>query len=100
MKQEQKVLRGWKLRISLLMAVVTPTLAASGAYYSLKSTDADIRLEVQKKDARMHERVSSLELNTQQHFADKQDLREIHDDVKSLRSEVSEIKTILIRRSR
>lgn len=90
--QEHRLLRSWKLRIALLLAIITPTIAATGSFYSLK-------LDAKDREAKMNERVSSLELNSEKQFADKDDLREMRNDIKDIRNQVSDVKDILLRRS-
>ena len=88
--EEQKLVRGWRSKIGLLIAIITPTVALTGAFYSVK-------LDAQDREAKMNERVAALELSSQKNFVEKDELHEIREDVKQLRSEVSDIKTLLIR---
>lgn len=89
---DSKLVRGWRTKIGLILAIITPTVAATGSFYSVK-------IDAQDREARLIERISVLEVTSGKEFADKDDLREMRDDIKQLRSEVSEIKTILIRQS-
>lgn len=76
-----------------MIAIITPTMAATGSFYSLK-------LDAKDREAQMNARVSSLELSSEKQFADKEDLREMRNDIKELRNQVSDVKDILLRRSR
>lgn len=93
MNSETKIMRGWRLKISLLMAIITPTIAVVGSFYSIK-------LDARDRDAAMSQRVSALELNTQKQFADKDELKEIRKDIHSLDDKVTGIQDLLLRTHR
>lgn len=75
------------------MAIVLPTVTATGAFYDLKA-------KIVEKEVAVNERISDIELNTQRNFADKDTIRDMRNDIKDMRNEMSEIKTLIIRRSR
>ncbi len=89
---QTKLVRGWRAKIGLLTAIILPTVAATGSFYSVK-------IDAQDRESKLVERISAIEVKSGKEFADKDDLREMRDDIKQLRTEVSEIKTILIRQS-
>jgi hypothetical protein len=84
---------GTRSKIRLLIEVVTLAVVMTGAFYSMK-------LDAQDREAKLVDRISSLEVSSGREFADKDELKEMRDDIKQLRSEVSEIKNILIRQRR
>lgn len=87
---ENKVLESWALRISFLTALIVPTITATGAYYKLDG-------KIDSREAAVIQRVQTLELDSTRHFADKDELKEMHQEIKQLRSDVTEIKTLLKR---
>jgi hypothetical protein len=89
--RENKWLRGWHTKIAILLAIMSPTVTATGAFYGMKN-------DIQAREAKINERVLSLELSNTKEFADKQELSEIHTDVREMRKEISELKNMLIRR--
>ncbi len=80
---EQKFIDNWRTKLALLAAIIVPTISATGAYYKL--------------DSKIDERTSVLELTSTKNFAEKQDLKEIQNDIKDMHSDIVEIKTILKR---
>ena len=90
---EYTFLKSWKVKLGLLTAIIIPTITATGAFYDLKAS-------ILEKEQAVNARISAVELQTEKNFADKTALQDMRNDIKEIRGEVSEIKTILIRKTR
>jgi hypothetical protein len=88
---ETTIIKSWKNKISLIMAIVTPTIAVCGAYYKLDTKQIEDKADI-------NARVSAVELTASKSFAEKEDLKEMQKDISKLREDVTEIKTLLKRR--
>ncbi len=77
----------------MLATIVVPTVTATGAFYDLKA-------KITEKENAVNSRISDIELNNEKNFADKDTIKDIRNDIKDMRSEVSEIKMLIIRKSR
>lgn len=91
MKQDQNTvernfLRGWKLRIALLAAIVSPAITATGAYYNMK---ADLKAEIVDAKDQIDAK-----------YVRKESLDDLKEDVHDVKQDVKDIKNLLIRRSR
>lgn len=93
MTKENDFLKNWHLKLAIIGALVMPAITATGAFYDLKA-------KMQEKDAAVSAKISALELSSTKEFADKNTLKEVQEDVKRMRDDVTEIKTLLIKRSR
>ncbi len=87
---EQNLLESWSIKLALLTAITLPTITATGAYFKLDS-------KIQEKEALVTQRVTTLELDSSRSFADKADLKEMQLDIKQMREDIVEIKTMLKR---
>lgn len=80
-KSENELLRNWRVKVALLVALISPTVAATGAYYDLKGD--------------VNNRISAVELRSEQTFADKQAIKDIQTELRQTHDDVIEIKTLL-----
>jgi hypothetical protein len=87
---EKKLLEIWRLRFALATLLIVPTATAVGAYYQL-----DARSEARHSE--VVQRVQELELQSSKSFAEKNDLKEIQQDIKQMHEDIVEIKSILRR---
>jgi hypothetical protein len=85
-KIENQMIKGWKLRIALLTAILSPVVAATGAYYNLK--------------ADMAHAVESAKEQIDVKYARKESIEMIREDVRDVKQDVKDIKNLLIQRSR
>lgn len=93
MTKENDLLKNWKLKLGLLAAIVIPTITATGAFY-------DVKAKIQEKDAAVAAKIADLELKSMKEFVDKDTVKEIQEDLKTLRTDVTEIKTLIKQRLR
>lgn len=91
LKESTSLLRNWRVKIALLMAIIMPTITATGAYYDLKN-------RVDQVDSRGSERVTKLELQLNQQFVDKATLQDVQAELRSTHDDVIQIKTFLSRK--
>ncbi len=87
-KQENFLLGRWKMIVGILMAIVTPSVTATSAYWKLKN-------EAIVEHAQVDARISSVELTAQKSFAEKQDLKEMQNTINDMHDDISEIKVLL-----
>lgn len=87
-KAESAILKNWKAKLALLSAIVVPTVSATGAFFGLKT-------EMVEKEAAINSRISSVELRTEQNFADKPSMNKMQDNLQHLRDDVSDMKNDL-----
>jgi hypothetical protein len=94
---EQKLMEHWRVKLLLIAAIVSPTVTATGAYYTL-----DKRIDNNQSAA--IQRVSELELQTSKSFVNKdefkqfrEDVKQVRDDQREMRDAIVEIKTLLKR---
>lgn len=90
-KTEHALLSSWKLKLALLMAIVTPTVGMTGAYWKIKGDVLEARASA---DARL----SAVELNTQKSFAEKSDLKDMQREISAMHDDIIDIKSILKQR--
>lgn len=88
---EQKFITAWQAKLALLAAIVIPTVTATGAFHSIET-------KMSERDAAVNQRISEVELRVEKNFADKTTMKELQDDVKALRNDMVEIKTLLRQR--
>lgn len=86
-------LKDIKLKVAVLMAVITPCVTATGAYWGLK-------LQIEERDRLTSDRISNFEATAYQTFVDKTAFDKMNDEVKAMHDDVIEVKTILKRRDR
>lgn len=91
-RAEYDILKSWKLKLALLAAIVVPTITATGTYYDLKA-------KIVEKETAVNSRISEIELNNTKNFADKDTIKDMRNDIKEIRDNVSELKTLIIRKS-
>ena len=85
---ETNILKNWHVKMLVLIAIVTPTITATGAYYGVREKAATDKAEVS-------ERVNKLELSIERTFADKASMQLLDERTRRMESDITEIKTIL-----
>lgn len=85
-KTEHGILKRWKTILGILTAIVIPAVTATSAFYDLKED--------------VNTKINAVQLDTQRNFVQKETLKEIRSDIKDIRRDVSEIKTLIIRKSK
>lgn len=88
-----KFLYDWKLKLGILLAILTPAVTATGSFYRL-----EIRLN--EKNQQTENRINKLELDAERNFATKQTMDKLSGDVSNMRDDLIEIKTLLKRKLR
>lgn len=78
---ETKLIETWKSKIMLITLVLTPLCALAGSYYS--------------RQAAVDNRISALELRTEQNFASKSTVEAMQQDLGTIRLDLARIKTLL-----
>lgn len=91
LKKEITVLESWKLKLAVAGAIIFPTITATGAFYGLKSEIKDQQVAVQSK-------ISALELQSQKEFVDKETVKDLRSDIKTMQSSINELKNIMLNR--
>jgi cell division protein FtsL len=81
---ELSLLKSWKLKIALLLAIITPAVSVTGAYYNLK---ADVGSQISQAQNKIDEK-----------YVSKDSFRDMKEDVKDVREDVKEIKRFLMQR--
>ena len=76
------------IKLLVLMGIVTPTIAASGAYWKTQIT-------IEQKNNAVDARVSELELRFDKTHVDKQTFQDLSSEVRRMHDDVLEIKTML-----
>lgn len=87
-EQKSKFLYDWKLKLGILAAIVTPSVTATAAFFKLE-------LRLNEKTYQVENRVNKIELDAERNFADKKTMQELSGDVRALREDMVEIKTLL-----
>lgn len=90
---ETSLLANWKLKLGILMAIVSPTVTGTAAYYKLQ-------IQLDGKNQQTLEKVNKLELDAERNFASKQTMEKIKEDVSKMKEDLVEIKTLLKRKLR
>ena len=85
---ENILLTNWKLKIAILLAVISPTVTGTAAYYKLQ-------IQLEDKNQITLEKVSQLELQAEKNFASKSTMESIKGDVSEMKQDLIEIKTLL-----
>jgi hypothetical protein len=86
--KEHNFLKSWHLKLGLLVAICTPAITATGAFYNLK---ADSQAQV----AQINAKIAALELQSTKDFAEKTSLRDVQTKLDAVSTDVTEIKTLL-----
>lgn len=72
--------------------LLVPTITATGAFYDLKA-------RIVEREIAVNQKINEIELSNQKTFADKEALKEMRTDIKEMRNEMAEIKTLILKRS-
>lgn len=88
---ETKILYDWKLKLGILVAIASPAITGTAAYYKLK---IDINDVSRVSDSRSTE----VELNTEKNYASKNAVEKVQSDISQMKQDLVEIKTILQRK--
>ncbi len=86
---QEKYLKKLSTKLGIVLGILTLSSAVVGPYIGLKQTIAD------EKSA-MADRISTLELNVNQNFADKPTVQQMAKDIQELKVMQTEIKTIIL----
>ena len=93
LKSQNEVLKNWHLKILVLSGLIVPTITATGAYYSIQN-------KLSENASKNENRITQLELQSNQQFADKNTLKEMQDEQRQMHDDILEIKTILNKKFR
>lgn len=88
---ESDLLKNWKLKLGLLMAIISPSVAATGAYYKLQ-------INLSERNQVTESKVKDLELQVERNFASKQTMDKVQNDISGLKNDMTEIKVLLQRK--
>lgn len=86
--QEQNIIAVWQSRFAFIALLITPTLTAAALYWKTQ-------IKINDNQASVNERVTQLELKQEKTFVDKESFQEMQKDVKQLRTDMTEVKTLL-----
>jgi len=87
-QNETAYLKTIHLKFLILFGIITPTVTATGAYWSLKA-------QVSETDRKVSERVLKVENEADKTFVDKQQFQNLASEVRAMHDDVLEIKTLL-----
>lgn len=93
LKAQNDLLKNWHLKFAIVSVLIFPTVTAVGAYY-------DLRNKITQNSGSTELRMSQLELQSNQQFADKTTLKEMQDEQRQMHDDILQIKTILTKRFR
>ena len=85
-KIEMDLLNSWKVRIGLLLTILSPAITAVGAYYNLKS---EITTQVQ-----------TAQIHIDQTYSRKESIDDIKDNLKEVKVDIKDIKDYLLKSRR
>lgn len=90
---EHSLLKNWHLKLAILFGIITPTITATGAYYSLQS-------RISQVESAASEKVDQAQIDTTKNYITKEDFRILQTDVKEMRDNLIEINTLLHKKLR
>jgi hypothetical protein len=86
LKIEAEILNNWKVRIAVLTAILSPAIAATGAFYSLKSE--------------MAQAVEKVKEQAEAKYVTRESFQDLKGDVTDVKEGVRRIEDILLKRPR
>lgn len=87
-ESENSLLKNWHLKLVILIGIISPTATVARAYYGIQE-------QIVSSGAEQSQRISKIELQAQQSFVNKQDFKDLQEDVKHMRDDLTVIRTLL-----
>ena len=84
LSKEFEVLNNWKVRIGIIMALLTPAIVGTAAVYDFKE--------------KLHQEITNSRIEMNKTFVTKESMDSLREDVKDVKEDVRDIKNYLIRR--
>lgn len=90
---QNELLKNWHLKLAILFGIITPTFTAAGAYYSLQGRISQVQSDTSEK-------IANIQLDSTKDYVSKEDFKAMSSDMRQMRDDVIEIKTLLHKKLR